>query len=440
MNDYMEEQLSEDDQAQCDQHLVGCPNCSKELMELKLIQEVLQEVPMKALPENFTSSLHEKLLLAAQENHSEANAPIKNNVTTFSAFQAFKSRTTAIMNNKRTWQMTSFAAVACLALVIGMNPMSNPFTEYKTAENVEGAVGQSVTFDSAMPADNGMVKTGNMQYGAVPNAEPPESSPLNATTKLGTRASVENLPQTATVTPHSQRDMIYNGSINIEVTSQTDSIAMIKSHLAQKNGYIENSSFGENPLYYEGRVTSYQKFGNLILRIPAIHFESSYEFIKSLGKVTNEAQFATDVTQVITDLEANIKNLEAREVSLRTLMKQAKNITEIMAVDKELTAVRTEIDQLKMSLRNNKSAVAMSTLTVNVTEVTKLTDKLSSKDGTFLERVTSGISDTLQYMRFWISEAAIKIIALSPLLISLSVIGIVFYKLIKHSRGGKKHE
>jgi predicted nucleic acid-binding Zn-ribbon protein len=64
-----------------------------------------------------------------------------------------------------------------------------------------------------------------------------------------------------------------------------------------------------------------------------------------------------------------VKNLEAQEERLRELMSEAENVTEIMEIERELTRIRSEIDNLKMNLSDIDDRASMSTIHLGVREI-----------------------------------------------------------------------
>ena len=61
----------------------------------------------------------------------------------------------------------------------------------------------------------------------------------------------------------------------------------------------------------------------------------------------SESTTGQDVTEQYTDLDSQLRNLEASEAQLLELMKQAGTVEEILKVQQELTNTRGQIEQIK---------------------------------------------------------------------------------------------
>jgi len=106
--------------------------------------------------------------------------------------------------------------------------------------------------------------------------------------------------------------------------------------------------------------------GYVTVRIPARSLERFRRDVAGLGKVLFEATDSQDVTAEHADLEARLKNLEATEVGLRRLFKEAKNVTEMLAIQEQLTQVQGQIESLTAQIKVLNDQAAMSTATVQL--------------------------------------------------------------------------
>lgn len=108
---------------------------------------------------------------------------------------------------------------------------------------------------------------------------------------------------------------------------------------------------------YETNFYSYEysnkKAINLELKIPSEKADEYLDFIKKIGYVKSENFSSTDYTEQYDDTENKLKNLYTRRNKLREMMKtQAKQLSDILAVDKELNNTQMEIERLEK--QNNK--------------------------------------------------------------------------------------
>jgi len=123
---------------------------------------------------------------------------------------------------------------------------------------------------------------------------------------------------------------------------------------------------------------------SLVVRVPADRFDATRRQLAGLGKVVDEQIAGEDVGGRLTDLDARLRNLRAQEEALRLLMDKAKTIGETIQVQQQLSGVREQIEQLAGEQARLSNAVALSTITVNLTvpgagisEPSRLGDSLS---------------------------------------------------------------
>ena len=115
---------------------------------------------------------------------------------------------------------------------------------------------------------------------------------------------------------------------------------MLKSKFATANGIAGFfGGFVEASEESRGAAT-------VSLRVPSERFEEVLTKLSGLGRVANRSERGDDVTAQFTDLDARLRNLTAQEGVLQDLMRQAKNIPDVISVQQQLSGVREQIEQL----------------------------------------------------------------------------------------------
>ncbi|MBW2524076.1 MAG: DUF4349 domain-containing protein [Deltaproteobacteria bacterium] len=100
------------------------------------------------------------------------------------------------------------------------------------------------------------------------------------------------------------------------------------------------------------------------VRVPSPRFRDALKQMEKLGKVTHRAVQAQDVTEEYHDLSVRLKSLRATRDRLEQFLNRAKNIQEVLAVEKELNRLNSEIDRIEGRMRFLASRAAFSTITV----------------------------------------------------------------------------
>lgn len=73
-----------------------------------------------------------------------------------------------------------------------------------------------------------------------------------------------------------------------------------------------------------------------------------------------------DVTAEFVDVEAQLKNLKATEAQFLQILSRAQKIEDVLAVQRELTNVRSQIESFEGRKKYLSQSAAMSTVTVNL--------------------------------------------------------------------------
>ena len=104
---------------------------------------------------------------------------------------------------------------------------------------------------------------------------------------------------------------------------------------------------------FAGDMTAYDRPGSArslrgTLRIPSAQFTATLAQLRSLGRVTEDAQNAEDVTATVVDLDVRLANGRVTEKRLsQVLQNRTGGVADVLEVEREIARVRTEIEQLE---------------------------------------------------------------------------------------------
>ena len=91
---------------------------------------------------------------------------------------------------------------------------------------------------------------------------------------------------------------------------------------------------------------------SVTLKIPVKAAENALAELEKLGKVDSRNIQAQDVTDTAFDMDMRIKNLEKLHARLTELVEKAKDVKDVLAVEKELSRVTGELERLKATRQN----------------------------------------------------------------------------------------
>jgi hypothetical protein len=152
-------------------------------------------------------------------------------------------------------------------------------------------------------------------------------------------------------------------------TAQLAIIASDFAHARERLEAILKSHHG-----YMGQLTATAPTGtgrtlDASLRIPSGELDTTMTELKKLGRVESESQSGEDVTRQYVDLEARLANARNAEQRLTAVLKQQTGkMEDVLAVEKEITRVRGEIEAMEAERKTLGGRVEFATITVKISE------------------------------------------------------------------------
>ncbi len=204
---------------------------------------------------------------------------------------------------------------------------------------------------------------GEQEYAVVEDAA--ESSKITTTKFLPPeiKADEEVAPPPPPPAPNVPKKIIHTADIRFKVDDLRKAETSIKTRVQAMGGYISNTNQSRQSGNLENSWT---------IRIPAEKFE------KFLGDVEKESVFtesknvsAEDVTAEYVDNYLRIKSKQKVFERYLELLKQAKNVQDIMAVEEQIRVIREEIEAKEGRQKYLNDQVAYSTVTLNFYQETE---------------------------------------------------------------------
>lgn len=172
-------------------------------------------------------------------------------------------------------------------------------------------------------------------------------------------------PSTDVVPAVQGPQVIRQAQLAITVASGTfdAKLAAVRALVEGAQGYIAGTDAQTNPAANDQIRT-----GVISFMVPAANFDATIDQLSGIGKVQSEHITGNDVSAQYVDLKARLANQEAQRDAMLALLKQAKTITDIIAVQTQLGQITQQIEQLKGQIAYFDHNTAFSTVTVTLTE------------------------------------------------------------------------
>jgi hypothetical protein len=155
---------------------------------------------------------------------------------------------------------------------------------------------------------------------------------------------------------YSDQKIIKNANLRFETEDLEATAEIVGNAVKKYKAQVQNDTEGNR---------NYELNRNMTVRIPSQHFEAFIADISKGVKYFDIKEISSDdVTEAYIDTEARIKAKKVLEARYLELIGKAKKVSEILEIEKELSAIREEIEAKEGQLRYMKSRIAMSTITI----------------------------------------------------------------------------
>ena len=159
------------------------------------------------------------------------------------------------------------------------------------------------------------------------------------------------------------RSIIRTGEVRLRVDDYESARSNLTTAVEARGGYVADTV----QQVHDGGDGSWTS-GRVVLRVPAENFAETMTVVEREGTVLESRTSTQDVTDQVVDLQARLDNLRAQRERLRELYQQANDTEDVLAVERRLSEVQTEIEQTEARLQSLQRRVAYSTITVELTE------------------------------------------------------------------------
>lgn len=153
-----------------------------------------------------------------------------------------------------------------------------------------------------------------------------------------------------------EQKIIRTGNLRFQTDNLETTYEQIKSAVKKGKAFIQNDSQGKEYASVYRRIT---------VRIPSENFDS---FIKDISTgvdyFDNKEINSQDVTEEYIDIDARLKAKKKLENRYLELLAKANKMSEMLAIEAQLSAIREEIEAKEAQLRYMQNQVSLSTVTI----------------------------------------------------------------------------
>lgn len=159
-----------------------------------------------------------------------------------------------------------------------------------------------------------------------------------------------------------ERKLIKEGRVEFETGNLNTTRKTIFETVSKYKGYVSSDQEYKSP----GR-----KSNTVVIRVPADNFDNLLnDATKGVDKFESKEINVKDVTEEFLDIQARLKTKKELEWRYIDLLKQAKTVTEILEIERQIGELRADIESVEGRLKYLQDRVSFSTLTMTFYETT----------------------------------------------------------------------
>lgn len=215
-----------------------------------------------------------------------------------------------------------------------------------------------------------------------------------AESKAGDAAAPAAAPAAVpTGVPASERKVARTAQLTLGISDPAKSAKDVRAAAESLGGYV----LSEN-VVTEQKDGFYIQPSSVTVSVPSAKLDDALDALAKLGDVRNRVVNSADVTTQVVDTDARIASLRESIARIEALMAKAGSVTEIAAVERELTQRQSELESMVAQQQALADRVAMAPITVTLRPAQTVSDPNPLWQG-----LTAGWSALLTSLRILIT-------------------------------------
>lgn len=230
-------------------------------------------------------------------------------------------------------------------------------------------------------------------------------------------------PQTTTqkiINTDWDKKIIKTGVLNAEVKDYAAFYNSIREKIKSVGGYVAQENQTQ---------TDYKIENTLSIKIPVDQFDNAIVLLGTGTEKVNERRVTSqDVSTEMVDTKSRMEAKKQVRDRYMDLLKNAKNMTEVLQVEQEVNGIQEQIESAAGRLNYMGHATAFSTIDYTIYQVLDATVKDQPKETqpSFGDRLGSALRSGWS----WVSDIFLGLVSVWPLLI----LGFLVYAVVKKNR------
>ncbi|MFD5817355.1 DUF4349 domain-containing protein [Streptomyces sp. NPDC127038] len=162
----------------------------------------------------------------------------------------------------------------------------------------------------------------------------------------------------------------------------------------------------------------------VVLRVPSERYDAVLAGLAGAGKVVSRTAKAQDVTDQVVDVDSRVKSQRASVARVRELMDRAQKISDVVALEGELSSRESDLEALLAQQASLKDRTSLATITLTLSETPVRKAPKKDADPGFLDALSGGWDVLVTVVR-WL---ALAVGAVLPFAVVLGLIALAWLR------------
>lgn len=176
------------------------------------------------------------------------------------------------------------------------------------------------------------------------------------------------------------REIITTAEMSLRVSDAEAAAEGIAALAAEHGGFVESASLGLDPTAGASEHSSFPErprepgTGWISIRVPAAELDAVMAAVGDDGEVLRSSISRDDVTATAVDLQARIDSARTSVERLTELMSKSGSVGDLIAAESALNERQAQLESYEQQLKHLDEQVALSTLSIQLSERTTATE------------------------------------------------------------------
>lgn len=204
--------------------------------------------------------------------------------------------------------------------------------------------------------------------------------------------------------------IIYSGNISLYTEDYKATFEKVGTYAESIGGFVENSSSSFIDKVQNTTVNT----GYITIRVPAAKYREAMKQLQTFGTTVNASTSSVNISQQYQDVKGELDNLKIEEQRLQGYLEKAGSVQDLLAIEKELNRVRTDIDSRTTTLKNWDKEIAYSTIYVSITEKNLATSTVKSPFSEIFQQIKEGFIGSINLLLNITAWLIVFVVSLLP--------------------------